>query len=133
MQHQRASEAAWTSLTTLRNDIYTFRAVDSREQSLQDKAMDKVQDAYDARRTRVDLINAGVPDFLWFTLLGGAVLVTLFPLLTKPHLTAHLIDCSGDSRPRGRRHALPCHRAQPPLHRCLPGRTQRIRNPIGPT
>jgi hypothetical protein len=91
MQHQQSSEAAWTALTTLRNDIYTFHAADGREQSLQDKAIDKVQDAYDARRTRVNLVNAGVPDFLWFTLLGGAVLVALFPLLTKPYLTARLL------------------------------------------
>ena len=57
MQHQQSSEATWIALTTLRNDIYTFKAADAREQSLQDKAVDKVQDIYDARRTRVDLVN----------------------------------------------------------------------------
>jgi hypothetical protein len=37
MQHQQSSEAAWIALTTLHNDIYTFKAADAREQSLQDK------------------------------------------------------------------------------------------------
>jgi hypothetical protein len=91
MQHQQASEAAWTALNTLRNDVFALEATNGREQSLQDKAIDKVQGIYDARRTRVDLVNAGVSDFFWYTLLGGAVLVVLFPLLTKPHLTARLL------------------------------------------
>jgi hypothetical protein len=95
MHHQQASENAWTALTTLRNDIYAFPAANDREQSLQDKAMDKVQEIYDARRTRVDLVNAGIPDFLWYTLVGGAVLVVLFPLLTKPHLTGRLLIAVG--------------------------------------
>lgn len=95
MQHQQASEAAWTALTTLRNDVYAFTAANAREQNLQNKAMDKVQDIYDARRTRVELVNAGVPDFVWYTLLGGALLVALFPLLTKPHLTARLLIAVG--------------------------------------
>ncbi|MGH3792940.1 MAG: hypothetical protein ACRDQ9_19515 [Pseudonocardiaceae bacterium] len=91
MQHQQSSETAWTVLTTLRNDILAFNPANGPEQNLQDKAIDKVQDIYDARRTRVDLVNAGVPDPLWYSLLGGALLVTLFPLLTKPHLTARLL------------------------------------------
>jgi hypothetical protein len=95
MQHQEASENAWTALTTLRNDIYAFQAANDREQSLQDKAMDKVQEIYDARRTRVDLVHAGIPDFLWYTLIGGAALVVLFPLLTKPHLTGRLLIAVG--------------------------------------
>ncbi|MGH3721428.1 MAG: DUF4239 domain-containing protein [Pseudonocardiaceae bacterium] len=95
MQHQQASEAAWTALTTLRNDVYAFKAADAREQNLQNKAMGKVQDIYDARRTRVELVNAGVPDFLWYSLLGGALLVALFSLLTKPHLTGRLLIAVG--------------------------------------
>ena len=91
MQHQQSSEAVWTALTILRNSIYAFRPADDREKTFQDKAIDKVQDAYDARRTRVDLVHAGVPNFLWFTLLGGAVLVALFPLITKPYFTARLL------------------------------------------
>ncbi len=87
MHHQQASEEAWTALNTLRNDIFALDPANDREQSLQDKAIDKIQEVYDARRTRVNLINAGIPDFLWYTLIGGAVLVVLFPLLTKPHLT----------------------------------------------
>ncbi len=95
MQHQQASEAAWTALNTLRNDIFALDPANDREHSLQDKAIDKIQDVYDARRTRVDLVNAGIPDFLWYTLIGGAVLVVLFPLLTKPHLTGRLLIAVG--------------------------------------
>jgi hypothetical protein len=95
MQHQQSSEIAWTALNTLRNDIFALDAANGREQSLQDKAIDKVQEIYDARRVRVDLINAGIPDFLWYTLLGGAILVVLFPLLTKPHLTCRLLITMG--------------------------------------
>jgi hypothetical protein len=95
MQHQQASETAWTALTTLRNDIFALDAANNREQSLQDKAIDKVQEIYDARRARVDLINAGIPNFMWYALLGGAILVVLFPLLTKPHLTARLLIAVG--------------------------------------
>jgi hypothetical protein len=95
MQKQQSSDAAWTALNTLRDDIYSFSATDARQQSLQDKAIDKVQEIYDTRRTRVDLVNAGVPDFLWYALLGGAVLVALFPLLTKPHLTGRLLIAAG--------------------------------------
>jgi hypothetical protein len=95
MQHQRSSEAAWTALTILRNDVFAFKAADAREQNLQNKAIDKVQDIYDARRTRIELVNAGVPDFVGDSLLGGAVLVALFPLLTKPHLTARLLIAVG--------------------------------------
>ena len=95
MHHQQSSEAAWTALTTLRNDLFAFTATNAHEQNLQDKAVEKVQDIYDARRTRVDLVNAGVPDFMWYTLIGGAFLVVLFPLLTKPHLTARLLIAVG--------------------------------------
>lgn len=95
MQQQQASENAWTALTALRDHIYALDAANDREQSLQDKAMDKVQEIYDARRTRVDLVHAGIPDFLWYTLLGGAVLVVFFPLLTKPHLTSRLLIAVG--------------------------------------
>lgn len=95
MNHQQSSEAAWTALTTLRNDIYAFTAADAHKQHLQDKAVEKVQDIYDARRTRVDLVKAGVPDFMWHILIGGAFLVALFPLLTKPHLTARLLIAVG--------------------------------------
>ena len=95
MQHQQASEAAWTALTTLRNDVYAFTAANSREQNLQNKAMDKIQDIYDARRTRVELVSTGVPDFVWYTILGWALLIALFPLLTKPHLTTRLLIAVG--------------------------------------
>ena len=67
MQRQQASENAWTALTVLRDDIFALSSANDREQSLQDKAIDKVQEIYDARRTRVDLVNAGIPDFLWYT------------------------------------------------------------------
>ena len=67
------------------------QAANDRELSLQDKAIDKIQEVYDTRRTRVDLVNAGVPNFLWYSLIGGAVLVALFPLLTKPHLTVRIL------------------------------------------
>ncbi|MGH3869652.1 MAG: hypothetical protein ACRDQ4_26830 [Pseudonocardiaceae bacterium] len=95
MNHQQSSEAAWTALNTLRDDIFAFKAANAREQYLQDKAIEKVQNGYDARRTRVELVNAGVPDFVGYSLLGGAILVTLFPLLTKPHLTARLLIAVG--------------------------------------
>jgi hypothetical protein len=95
MNHQQSSEAAWTSLNTLRDDIFAFKAADTREQDLQDKAIEKVQNVYDARRTRVELVNAGVPDFVGYILFGGAILVVLFPLLTKPHLTARLLIAVG--------------------------------------
>jgi hypothetical protein len=95
MNHQQSSEAAWTALNTLRDDVFAFKAVDAHEQHLQDKAIEKVQDIYDARRTRVELVNAGVPDFVGYSLLGGAFLVALFPLLTKPHLTARLLIAVG--------------------------------------
>jgi hypothetical protein len=91
MQHQQSSDAAWTAINTLRNDIFSFQPANDLERILQDKSIDKIQDIYDARRTRVDLINAGVPNFLWYSLIGGAVLVVLFPLLTKPHLTVRLL------------------------------------------
>lgn len=91
MQHQDASEAAWTALNKLRNDIFALQPANALEQTLQDKSIDKVQDIYDSRRTRVDLINAGIPDFMWYALLGGAVLVALFPLLTKPRPTGRLL------------------------------------------
>ncbi|MGH3687443.1 MAG: hypothetical protein ACRDRU_15575 [Pseudonocardiaceae bacterium] len=32
---------------------------------------------------------------MWYTLIGGAVLVGLFPLLTKPHLTVRLLIAVG--------------------------------------
>ncbi len=73
MQRQQSSDAAWAALNTLHDDIFAFKAVDAREQSLQDKAIDKVQGVYDARRTRVDLVNAGIPNFLWYTLIAGAL------------------------------------------------------------
>ncbi len=77
------------------NNIFALDAANDREQSLQDKAIDKIQDIYDARRTRVDLVNAGIPDFLWYSLIGGAVLVVLFPLLTRPHVTGRLLVAVG--------------------------------------
>lgn len=95
MQNQQASENAWTALTALRDDIFALDTTNDRERSLQDKAIDKVQEIYDARRTRVDLVNAGIPDFLWYTLIGGAILVVLFPLLTKPHITGRLLIAVG--------------------------------------
>jgi hypothetical protein len=91
MQRQEASEPAWTALSKLRNDIFAFKSANDLEQTIQDKTIDKVQDIYDSRRTRVDLVNAGIPDFMWYTLLVGAVLVALFPLLTKPHTTGRLL------------------------------------------
>lgn len=54
-----------------------------------------MQDIYDSRRTWVDLVNAGIPDFMWYTLLVGAALVALFPLLTKPHTTGRLLIAVG--------------------------------------
>lgn len=51
---QQSSDAAWTTLNTFRDDIYSFSAADERQQSLQDKAIDKVQEIYDTRRARVD-------------------------------------------------------------------------------
>jgi hypothetical protein len=95
MQHQQSSEVAWTALTTLRNDVFAFTAANAHEQNLQDKAVEKVQDIYDARRTRVDLVNAGIPEFMWYIMIGGAVLVALFPLLTKPYLTGRLLIAVG--------------------------------------
>ncbi len=95
MQHHQASKAAWTALNKLRNDIMDLHPANALEQTLQDKALDKVQAIYDARRTRVDLVNAGVPNFMWYTLLGGALLVALFPLLTKPHPTGRLLIAVG--------------------------------------
>ena len=95
MNRQESSGAAWTALNTLRSDVFAFTAADAREQFLQDKAIEKVQDVYDARRTRVELVNAGVPDFVGYSLLGEAILVVLFPLLTKPHLTARLLIAVG--------------------------------------
>lgn len=91
MQHQQASDQAWTALRTLRDDIIAFRPASALEQTLQEKAIDKAQAIYDTRRTRVDLVNAGVPDFMWYFLIGGALLVALFPLLIKPHLTGRLL------------------------------------------
>ncbi|MFY9808146.1 MAG: hypothetical protein WAK86_12875 [Pseudonocardiaceae bacterium] len=95
MQHQDASEPAWTALNKLRNDIFALQPANALEQTIQDKAIDKVQDIYDSRRTRVDLINAGIPEFMWYTLLVGAALVALFPLLTKPHPTGRLLIAVG--------------------------------------
>lgn len=95
MQHQQSSDAAWTALNTLRNDVFAFKAADAREQNLQNKTIEKVQDIYDARRTRVELVNAGVPEFVGYSLLGGALLVGLFPLLIKPHLTGRLLIAVG--------------------------------------
>lgn len=91
MQHQQSSQAAWAAVNTLRDHIMAFQPASPLEESLQDKAIDKVQDIYDARRTRVDLIQAGVPDLMWYGLLGGAVLVAFFPLLTKPHPSSRLL------------------------------------------
>ncbi|MGH3902563.1 MAG: hypothetical protein ACRDTA_30760 [Pseudonocardiaceae bacterium] len=53
------------------SDDFALDSANDREQSLRDKATDKVQEIYDARRTRVDLVNAGIPVFLWYTLIGG--------------------------------------------------------------
>lgn len=91
MQQEQASEQAWAALTTLRDHIITFQPATALEQTLQDKAIDRVQAVYDSRRERVDLVSAGVPDFMWYSLIGGALLVALFPLLIKPHLTARLL------------------------------------------
>ncbi len=91
MLNQQASQNAWDALRTLRDNIFTFQPANALEQTLQDKAIDKAQAVYDSRRTRVDLINAGVPDFMWYFLISGALLVALFPLLIKPHLTARLL------------------------------------------
>jgi hypothetical protein len=91
MQRHEASEPAWTALGKLRNDIFALQPANDLEQKIQDKAIDKVQDIFDSRRTRVGLVNAGIPDFMWYTLLAGAVLVALFPLLTKPHPTGRLL------------------------------------------
>ncbi|MGH3870600.1 MAG: hypothetical protein ACRDSR_03630 [Pseudonocardiaceae bacterium] len=95
MNRKQASETAWTALTSLRDDIFAFTAANDREQSFQDRAIDKIQEIYDARRTRVDLVNAGIPDFLWYTLIGGAALVVLFPLLSRPHLTGRILIAVG--------------------------------------
>lgn len=91
MQNQQASQEAWTALRILRDNIVAFQPANALEQTLQDKAIDKAQTVYDTRRTRVDLINAGVPDFMWYFLISGALLVALFPLLIKPHLTGRLL------------------------------------------
>ncbi len=78
MQQQQSSDAAWTAINALRDDVFAFQPANDRELSLQDKAIDKVQELYDTRRTRVDLVNAGVPDSLWYSLLGGAALSCSF-------------------------------------------------------
>lgn len=85
----------WRKSEVEASEDFALDPANAREQSLQDKAIDKIQEVYDARRTRVNLINAGIPDFLWYTLIGGAVLVVLFPLLTKPHLTGRLLIAVG--------------------------------------
>lgn len=95
MQRQESSQSAWSAVNTLRDDIVAFQTTNTLEQSLQGKAIDKVQEIYDARRARVDLIRAGVPDFMWYSLIAGALLVALFPLLIKPHLTARLLIAVG--------------------------------------
>lgn len=90
-QQPEASPAAWAELNALRDHIVAFVPTRPLEQSLQEKAIDKVQGIYDARRMRVDLVNAGVPDFMWYSLIGGGILVALFPLLTKPRPTGRLL------------------------------------------
>jgi hypothetical protein len=95
MQTQQASQKAWDAVNKLRDDIVAFQANTPLEQSLQEKAIDKVQNIYDTRRTRVDLIGAGVPDIMGYSLLGGAIMVALIPLLINPHPTARLLIAMG--------------------------------------
>ena len=46
-------EPAWTALSKLRNDIFALKPANDLAQTIKDKAIDKVQDIYDSRRTRV--------------------------------------------------------------------------------
>jgi hypothetical protein len=64
MQRQEASEPVGRALGKLRNDIFALQTANDLEQKNQDKPIDKVQDIFDSRRTRVDLVNAGLPDFM---------------------------------------------------------------------
>lgn len=87
----RLSDEVWGRADRLREEILAFHAADSREQAIQNDASGFVRDLYISRRQRVLDAQAGIPDLLWYGLIGGAALNLLLPLALRTKITTSTV------------------------------------------
>lgn len=69
------------SFSQIRELIYSLQASSPKEQILQDKLIDKLEDLAEERRMRFFSSRLSVPDFMWFVLIIGAMVVIVFAML----------------------------------------------------
>lgn len=89
---RKPSDASFSQIRML---IYSFHASSPKEEILQDKLIDKLEDLAENRRMRFFSSRLTVPDFMWFVLIFGAVIVIVFAMLfSTANLWSQLIMMS---------------------------------------
>lgn len=83
MDHQgRMSPAAQTTFDTLRAAVTAVNSTDPDVVDLRSRAMDRLEQAAQARQDRALDLTSAIPRFLYIVLIFGTVLLMLYPVLS---------------------------------------------------